>query len=213
MAINLKAKETLIQVGELKGKYRFVLGTELYSKLSESKVIKEAALRSGVSRGVMQACWDAAGEVIKAWATEGHSVAIPGLGTMRFGVRAKSVETVTEVASGLITARRVIFTPNVDIKDELQRTAIQITCYDKDGNVIKKVTSGDKGDVEEPDNSPSGGDNPSGGDTQGGSGTQGGGTGNPSGGNTDQGNTDQGKTDTSGSDSGGSNGDNEHIVL
>ena len=139
MAINLKAKETLIQVGELKGKYRFVLGTELYSKLSESKVIKEAALRSGVSRGVMQACWDAAGEVIKAWATEGHSVAIPGLGTMRFGVRAKSVETVTEVASGLITARRVIFTPNVDIKDELQRTAIQITCYDKDGNVIKKV--------------------------------------------------------------------------
>ena len=131
---------------------------------------------------------------------------------MRFGVRAKSVETVTEVASGLITARRVIFTPNVDIKDELQRTAIQITCYDKDGNVIKKVTSGDKGDVEEPDNSPSGGDNPSGGDTQGG------GTGNPSGGNTDQGNTDQGKTDTGGSDTGGSNGggsngDNEHIVL
>ena len=53
MAINLKAKETLIQVGELKGKYRFVLGTELYSKLSESKVIKEAARRSGVSRGVM----------------------------------------------------------------------------------------------------------------------------------------------------------------
>ena len=192
MAINLKAKETLIQVGELKGKYRFVLGTELYSKLSESKVIKEAALRSGVSRGVMQACWDAAGEVIKAWATEGHSVAIPGLGTMRFGVRAKSVETVTEVASGLITARRVIFTPNVDIKDELQRTAIQITCYDKDGNVIKKVTSGDKGDVEEPDNSPSGG-----------SGTQGGGTGNPGGGNTDQ-----GKTDT-----GGSDGDSTDVTI
>ena len=197
MAINLKAKETLIQVGELKGKYRFVLGTELYSKLSESKVIKEAALRSGVSRGVMLACWDAAGEVIKAWATEGHSVAIPGLGTMRFGVRAKSVETVTEVASGLITARRVIFTPNVDIKDELQRTAIQITCYDKDGNVIKKVTSGDKGDAEEPDNSPSGGDNPSGGNTQGG------GTGNPG-----SGNTDQGKTDT-----GGSNGDSADVTI
>ena len=98
MAINLKAKETLIQVGELKGKYRYVLSTELYNKLPESKVIKEAALRSGVSRGVMQACWDAAGEVIKAWSTEGHSVAIPGLGTMRFGVRAKSVATVGEVA-------------------------------------------------------------------------------------------------------------------
>lgn len=56
MSINLKAKETLIQVGELKGKYRFVLSTELYSKLPESKVIKEAALRSGVSRGVMGCC-------------------------------------------------------------------------------------------------------------------------------------------------------------
>ena len=43
-----------------------MLGTEIYGKLSEAKVIKEAAPRSGVSRGVMQACWDAAGEVIKA---------------------------------------------------------------------------------------------------------------------------------------------------
>lgn len=204
MAINLKAKETLIQVGELKGKYRFVLGTELYSKLSESKVIKEAALRSGVSRGVMQACWDAAGEVIKAWATEGHSVAIPGLGTMRFGVRAKSVETVAEVASGLITARRVIFTPNVDIKEELQRTAIQITCYDKDGKVIKNVTSGDGGSVEDPDNTPGGGDNNPGGGSGtngGGSGTNGGGSGTNGGGSD---NTDSGKTDT---------GDNGHVNL
>lgn len=197
MAINLKAKETLIQVGELKGKYRFVLSTELYSKLPESKVIKEAALRSGVSRGVMQACWDAAGEVIKAWATEGHSVAIPGLGTMRFGVRAKSVETVAEVASGLITARRVIFTPNVDIKEELQRTAIQITCYDKDGKVIKNVTSGDGGSVEDPDNTPGGGDNNPGG----GSGTNGGGSDNTGGGSD---NTDSGKTDT---------GDSGHVNL
>ena len=204
MAINLKAKETLIQVGELKGKYRFVLGTELYSKLSESKVIKEAALRSGVSRGVMQACWDAAGEVIKAWATEGHSVAIPGLGTMRFGVRAKSVETVAEVASGLITARRVIFTPNVDIKEELQRTAIQITCYDKDGKVIKNVTSGDGGSVEDPDNNPGGGDNNPGGGSGtngGGSGTNGGGSGTNGGGSD---NTDSGKTDT---------GDSGHVNL
>lgn len=28
MAINLKAKETLIQVGEQKGNYRYVLGTD-----------------------------------------------------------------------------------------------------------------------------------------------------------------------------------------
>ena len=193
MSINLKAKETLIQVGELKGKYRFVLSTELYSKLPESKVIKEAALRSGVSRGVMQACWDAAGEVIKAWSTEGHSVAIPGLGTMRFGVRAKSVATVGEVAGSLITARRVIFTPNVDIKDELQRTPIQITCIDRNGKVVKNVTSGDSGDVEDPDKDPNGGGTNPGGGSQ---------PGNTEGGNTQGGNTEGGNTDT-GSEGGG----------
>ena len=100
MAINLKAKETLQNVGDYKGNYRYVLGTEIYNRLSEQKVIQEAALRSGMSRGVMQAAWDAAGDVIRAWATEGHSVAIPGLGTMRLGVRAKSVATVNEVATG-----------------------------------------------------------------------------------------------------------------
>lgn len=173
MAINLKAKETLIQVGEMKGQYRFILGTELYNKLSENKVIKEAALRSGVSVGVMQVCWDAAGEVIKAWCTEGHSVAVPGLGTMRFGVRAKSVPTVGEVATSLITNRRVIFTPSVDIKRELQDTSIQITCYDRNGKVLKNVTSDDKGDVEDPDNTPGGG---GGSNTESGGTSQGGGT-------------------------------------
>ena len=128
---------------------------------------------------MMQACWHAAGNVIMAWATEGHSVAIPGLGTMRFGVRAKSVSNVAEVASSLITSRRVIFTPNVEIKNELQRTAIQITCYDRNGKLVKKVTSGDKGDVEDPDKEPNGsegensGSKPNG-ENQGASGSEGG---------------------------------------
>ena len=99
----------------------------------------------------MQACWDAAGDVIKAWATEGHSVALPGLGTMRFGLRAKSVEKVDEVKAGLITSRRIIFTPDVDLKDELANTAVQITCYDRDGKEVKRVTS-TSGDVEDPEN-------------------------------------------------------------
>ena len=96
MALKVKAKEQLQNIGKYAGKYRYVMMPELYTALTQDKVIKEAALRSGVSKGVMQACWDAAGEVIKAWATEGHSVALPGLGTMRFGLRAKSVEKVDE---------------------------------------------------------------------------------------------------------------------
>ena len=131
------------------GVYRYVMSPEQYSSLNQKKVIKEAALRSGVSQGVMQACWDAAGEVIKAWATEGHSVALPGLGTMRFGLRSKSVEDVNKVKTGLITSRRIIFTPDVDLKDELKNTAIVITCYDRNGEEVKRVTSADDGDIED----------------------------------------------------------------
>jgi predicted histone-like DNA-binding protein len=140
---------------------------ELYTALAQDKVIKEAALRSGVSRGVMQACWDAAGEVIKAWATEGHSVALPGLGTMRFGLRAKSVEKVEDVKAGLISSRRIIFTPASDLKDELADTAIQITCFDRNGDEVKRVTSTDPGTVEDPENGST--ENGSGTDDNGGS--------------------------------------------
>ena len=124
MALKVKAVERLLKFDkEAAGKYRYVMKPEMYSTLGQSKVIKEAALRSGVSQGVMKACWDAAGEVIKAWATEGHSVPLPGLGNMRFGLRSKSVENVNDVKTSLITSRRIIFTPSVDLKDELADTA------------------------------------------------------------------------------------------
>ncbi len=162
MSLKVKAVQTdLSQFTDAKGNklgMRFVLKPELYSKLSDAKVIKEAALRSGVSKGVMQACWDAAGEVIKAWATEGHSVALPGLGTMRFGLRSKSVGSVNKVASDLIESRRIIFTPAVDLKEEFKKTSVSITCYDAEGNVIKRVNSEDSGEVEDPDEN-EGGDN------------------------------------------------------
>ena len=152
MALKVQAQEKLQKIGTHAGKYRYVMMPELYTSLSQDKVIKEAALRSGVSKGIMQACWDAAGEVIKAWATEGHSVALPGLGTMRFGLRAKSVASAEEVKAGLISTRRIIFTPTVDLKDELASTAIQITCYDRTGKEVKRVTSTDPGTVEDPEN-------------------------------------------------------------
>ena len=153
MALKVKAVERLLKFDKNSaGVYRYVMSPEMYSSLNQKKVIKEAALRSGVSQGVMQACWDAAGEVIKAWATEGHSVALPGLGTMRFGLRSKSVEDVNKVKTGLITSRRIIFTPDVDLKDELKNTAIVITCYDRNGNEVKRVTSDDDAEVEDPEN-------------------------------------------------------------
>ena len=70
---------------------------------------------------------------------------------MRFGLRSKSVEKVEDVKTGLISSRRIIFTPSVDLKDELANTGIVITCYDRDGKEVKRVTS-TSGEVEDPEN-------------------------------------------------------------
>ena len=194
MALKVKAVEKKIKFSKTdEGVYRYVMQPELYIPLTTEKVIKEAALRSGVSKGVMQACWDAAGEVIKAWATEGHSVALPGLGTMRFGLRAKSVEDVNKVKTGLIKTRRIIFTPSQDLKDELADTAIQITCYDRNGDIVKRVTSADAGEVEDPE-----GENGT---------TENGSTDSGNNGTTDSGSQNSGSQSGSGGDTGGSGGD------
>ena len=151
MAIKVIAQLREVKLGKNPGK-KFVMRPDLYSPIQEKKVFAEASTHSGISAGVIKAAWDAAGEVIRTWATEGHSIPIPGLGTMRFGVRSKAVEKLEDVKTSLISVRRIIFTPNVDVKDELKNTSIQITCLDEEGNVLKRVTSGDSGDIEDPEN-------------------------------------------------------------
>ena len=178
MSIKVIAQRRQLKIGKNPSK-RFVMRPDLYSAVNEKKVFVEAATHSGISAGVIKAAWDAAGEVIRTWATEGHSVPLPGLGTMRFGVRSKAVENLEDVKAGLITTRRIIFTPSVDLKDELKNTSIQITCLDEQGNVLKRVTSGDSGDIEDPEN---GGTNENQNENGGGSQNQGGNTGGNSGG-------------------------------
>ena len=155
MAIKVIAQRRVLKIGKNPGVKKFVMRPELYTPIQEKKVFKEASVRSGISVGAMKAAWDAAGEVIKAWATEGHSVPLPGLGTMRFSVRSKAVEELEDVKTSLITTRRIVFTPSVDVKDELADTSIQITCLDEDGTILKRVTSDDGGDIEDPENNPS----------------------------------------------------------
>ena len=144
-------------VGPNAGQYVYQMAAETYSSLAETKVIEEASLRSGIQKGALQAAFSAIGDVIKVWATEGHSVPVPGLGTMRFSVNAKSVANVNLVASSLITTRKIVFTPSTDVKKALKDSSVSITCYDRNGNVVKRVTSGDSGDIEDPENPDGGG--------------------------------------------------------
>ena len=187
--IQIKAKQQNVSFEKNVEKLAFVLSAYLYNTLDANKVIEEAAKRSGISAGVIKAAWDAAGEVIRTWATEGHNVPLPGLGSMRFGVRSKSVQKLEDVKTSLISARRVIFTPSKEVKDELQATKISITCYDKDGNLITTVTSDDEGNVEDNEDEGNGstesgnnGSTQNGGDTPSGGGDDNGGGGNNNGG-------------------------------
>lgn len=151
MAIRIKAIEKKQNVGKYAGEYRFQMAVESYNTLNERKVMDEASAHSGIGKGALQAAWVAIADVIKTWATEGHRVAIPGLGTMRFGVNAATVASAEDVSKELICTRKVLFTPNSDIKQELKNTGISITCFDRNGNVVKRVASSDEGNVEDPD--------------------------------------------------------------
>ena len=186
MAIKVIAQRRVLKIGKNPGSKKFVMRPELYTPIQEKKVFKEASVRSGISVGAMKAAWDAAGEVIKAWATEGHSVPLPGLGTMRFSVRSKAVEQLDDVKTNLITTRRIVFTPSVDVKEELAGTSIQITCLDEDGSILKRVTSDDGGDVEDPETNPSP-DSPEGEGINTGDNTSNGNTPNPGGNGDDSG--------------------------
>ena len=66
----------------------------------------------------------------------------------------------------MISSRHIIFTPTQDLKDELADTAIQITCYDRNGEIVKRVTSADAGTVEDPEGDSSTGSKTAGGDPQ-----------------------------------------------
>ena len=166
MAIKVIAQRRELKIGKNPGVKKFVMRPDLYIPIQEKKVFAEASTHSGISAGVIKAAWDAAGEVIR-------SIPLPGLGTMRFGVRSKAVEKLEDVKTNLISVRRIVFTPNVEVKDELKNTSIQITCLDEDGTVLKRVTSSDSGDIEDNEDSDSNGTENQGGGS--GSGSQGGG--------------------------------------
>ena len=141
MAIKIRAQEKKILVGPNKGQYAYVAQVELYSALTQNKVLEEAALSCGVNKSVLAASWEGLGHVINRWATEGHSVPIPGLGTMRFSVNSQSVEKLEDVSAKMITTRKVVFTPSVDLKNTLASTSVSITCYDRNGDMVKRGTA------------------------------------------------------------------------
>ena len=144
MSIKIKAVEQKLNFEkghEGDSRYCYLMQAVLCNRLSENKVIQEASTYSGISTGMIMASLDAVSNVVKAWLTEGHSVPIPGLGIMRFGIRAASADDVSKVSPSLVTNRRVVFIPSVEIKEELRNTGLCITCIDRNGNEVKRINS------------------------------------------------------------------------
>ena len=200
MAIKIRAQEKKILVGPNKGQYAYVAQVELYSALTQNKVLEEAALSCGVNKSVLAASWEGLGHVINRWATEGHSVPIPGLGTMRFSVNSQSVEKLEDVSAKMITTRKVVFTPSTDLKSTLASTSVSITCYDRNGDLVKRVTAAGTDVDSEGDTSGEDAENPT--DT-GGGGSDTGGSGSSGSGSDTSGSGSSG-SGSSGSSSGGS---------
>lgn len=145
MSVKIKAVERNISFSKDNVEYGYVLSTEMYNRLSDEKVIAEASAHSGISQAILKASCAAVADVLMSWISEGHSVSIPYLGTMRFGLNSKAVSTVGEVGTDLITSRKVVFTPSGEIKDALANTSFSITCYDRNGKVVKRVNAGGNG--------------------------------------------------------------------
>lgn len=84
MSIKFKAQKRNISFQKGVDKYAYVQLADLFSKLSQTKIINEASLRSGISkgginkggisRGAINVACDAPGEVFKAWTTSVEDV-------------------------------------------------------------------------------------------------------------------------------------------
>ena len=138
MALKADSKQTRIKVGKHKGEYMYVMKISHYNVVNADKIIQYASDSSGIPQGVMRASWEALGDIITSWVLEGHIVEIPGLGNIRAEVRSKAQSDVEDVTAADIFRRKLILSPSKEIKNALNSTPVGITCYDKDGNEVRK---------------------------------------------------------------------------
>ena len=138
MALNINSKQTKIKVGKHKGEDMFVMRVDHYNTIDAEKIIQYASDTYNIPRGVMRASWEALGQAITSWVLESHIVEVPGLGNIRAEVRAKAQSDATDVSADDIFRRHLLLTPTKEIKNALNSTPINITCFDKDGNEVKR---------------------------------------------------------------------------
>ena len=141
MALNINSKQTKIKVGKHKGEDMFVMKVDHYNTIDAEKIIQYASDTYNIPKGVMRASWEALGQAITSWVLEGHIVEVPGLGNIRAEVRAKAQSDASDVSADDIFRRHLLLTPTKEIKNALNLTPINITCFDiaDDGKCVSVV--------------------------------------------------------------------------
>ncbi len=139
MSIRIKATETKQKVGVLKDEYVFQLKPQKNNTLELKKVLADASKICTLNPTVITSALEGFAEAMMTWLTEGHSIIVPGFGTMRYSINAKVANTIDEVSPALITKRKIIFTPFPDLKQQLNDTDVIITCYDRKGKELKTI--------------------------------------------------------------------------
>ncbi len=97
-----------------------------YSTLDDSEVIKMAADDSGITESQIEQCLTALENQVEQLVCNGHSIDLGPLGTIRFGIRCKSVGDAEDVSTDLIYRRRLLLKPSKALQEAIKKVNIEI---------------------------------------------------------------------------------------
>lgn len=104
--INLKSKRQYVQV---LGRDAYLTRSMTYSKIDSDQLLERAADNSGVSKGLIYTAMDAVMREFRNFLLNGHSVQLPELGTFRFSIRCKAVDSAELVDANNVNGRHILF--------------------------------------------------------------------------------------------------------
>ncbi len=123
-------------------KEAYVTRTVSYLPIDEDALMEAAARNSGIKKSVIFSATCAMNNEFQNFLLKGHSVHIPQLGTFRFGINAKSVDTEEEISLDSVYRRKILFTPCVELKRRANEVEL-VSLQESITTVEKKKTESD----------------------------------------------------------------------
>lgn len=113
-------------------KSAYLTRTATYSKIDSDQLLERAADNSGVSKGVIYTALDAVMREFRNFLLNGHSVQLPEVGTFRFSIRCKAVDTAEEVTADNVSVRHIVYTPSTAMRTLIKNVSLTTDVDDDD---------------------------------------------------------------------------------